>query len=78
MTETIYVQKMTLGSFKNVIHKICLEIIYLVYIFKKDLALNNQQWLLCHKTKQNKTKLSVSLLIQINKAKKNHARADKN
>ena len=31
---------MSLGSFKNVICKMCLEIIYLIYIYKKDLALN--------------------------------------
>ena len=29
------------GSFKNVIYKMCLEIIYLIYMYKKDLALNN-------------------------------------
>ena len=33
------------GSFKNVIRKMCLEIIY------KDLALNNLYWLIWHKTK---------------------------
>ena len=31
----------------------CLEIIYLMYMFKKDLGLNNLQWLICHKTKPN-------------------------
>ena len=36
---------MNLGLFKNVIYKMCLEIIY-----KKDLVLNDQQWLICHKT----------------------------
>ena len=30
----------------------CLEIIY-IYIYMKDLALDNQQWLICHKTKPN-------------------------
>ena len=25
--------------------------IYLIYIYKEDLALNNQQWLICHKTR---------------------------
>ena len=24
---------------------------YLMYMYKPDLALNNQQWLICHKTK---------------------------
>ena len=30
-----------------------LEIIYSIYMCKKDLALNNRQWLICHKTKSN-------------------------
>ena len=30
--------------------------IYLIDMYKKDLALNNQQWLVCHKTKPNQTK----------------------
>ena len=34
----------------------CLEIIYLIYMYKKDLALNNQEWLLCHKTNLNQNK----------------------
>ena len=33
------------------IYKMCLEIMYLIYMYKKDLALNNQQCLICHKTK---------------------------
>ena len=32
---------MSSGSFKNVIYKMCLEIIYLIYMYKKDLASNN-------------------------------------
>ena len=44
---------MSSGSFKNVINKMCLEIIYLTYMYKDDLALNNLQWLICHKTKPN-------------------------
>ena len=27
--------------------------IYLIYIYKEDLALNNLHWLICHKTKSN-------------------------
>ena len=42
---------MSLGLFKNVINKICFEIIYLIYMYKKGLALNNLQLLICHKTK---------------------------
>ena len=30
-----------------------LEIIYLIYVYKKDLALNNLQWLIYHKTQNN-------------------------
>ena len=33
----------------------CLEIIYLIYIYKKDLALDNLQWLICHETKPCQT-----------------------
>ena len=34
----------------------CLEIIYLMYINKKDLVLNNLQGLICQKNKVNQTK----------------------
>ena len=34
----------------------CLQIIYLIYMYKQDLALDNQQWLICHKTKPTQTK----------------------
>ena len=44
---------MNSGLLKNVMQKIVLEIIYLIYMYKKDLALNNLQWLICHKTKLN-------------------------
>ena len=44
---------MNSGSFKIVIYKICLEILYLIYAYKVDLALNNLQWLICHKTIPN-------------------------
>ena len=27
--------------------------IYVIYMNKEDLALNNQQWLICHKTQPN-------------------------
>ena len=46
-----FVQKMSSESFKNVINQMCLEIIYLIYMYKKDLALNNLQGLMCHKAK---------------------------
>ena len=41
---------MSSGSFKNIIYKMCLEIMYLIYMYKKDFAFNNLQWLICHKT----------------------------
>ena len=47
MSETILCEKNELSL---VIYKMCLEIIYLIYMYKTDLALNNQQWLICHKT----------------------------
>ena len=46
-------KKTSSGSFKNVIYKMGLEIMYLIYIDKKDLALDNLQWLICHKTQPN-------------------------
>ena len=45
--------KMSSDSFKNVINKIYLQIMYLIYKDKKELALNNLQWLIFHKTKPN-------------------------
>ena len=44
---------MSLSLYKNVINKMCLEIICLIYMYKEDLALNNLQWLICHKTQTN-------------------------
>ena len=44
-------QKINSGLFKNVICKMCLE--SYIYMYKKDLALNNLQWLICHKTQPN-------------------------
>ena len=53
MSETfsLCAKKISSGLFKNVIDKMCSEIIYSRYMFEKDLALNNQQWLICHITK---------------------------
>ena len=36
---------MSSSLFKNVIYKMCLEIIYLIYMNKNDLALNSLKWL---------------------------------
>ena len=38
----------------------CLEIIYLMYMYEKNFALNNLQGLICHKTKPNQ---KSSLLV---------------
>ena len=53
----MWANKMSLGSFKNVINKICSQTVYLIYMYKEDLVLNNLQWLICHKTQPNQTKL---------------------
>ena len=37
-------------------YKMCLEIKYLICTYKKDLALNNLQWLIWNKSKLNQTK----------------------
>ena len=34
----------------------CLEIIYLIYMYEQDLTLNNLQLLIYHKTQVNQTK----------------------
>ena len=36
------------------VSKMCLQIIYLIYMFKEDLALSNLQYWICHKTKPNR------------------------
>ena len=36
---------------------------YLIYLYKKDLALNNLQWLICHKTQPNQTQPNQILYI---------------
>ena len=43
--------KICSSLFKNFIYKICLEIMYLIYMFKRYLTLNDIQWLICHQTK---------------------------
>ena len=48
---------MNSGSFKNNIYKICFEIIFDMY--KKDLALNDLQWLRCHKTRSHQKILQL-------------------
>ena len=36
--------KLFSGWFKYVIYKMCLEIIYLIYMYKKNLTLNDLVW----------------------------------
>ena len=50
---------MNLGSLKNIIYKMCFEIIYIIYMYKKDLVLNKLQWLVYHKTKLNSATIPV-------------------
>ena len=33
--------------------------IYLMYMYKEDLALNNQQWLICHEIQPNQNIYSI-------------------
>ena len=49
-------------SFKDVIYKMSLEIIYLIYMYKEDLALNNLQWLICHKAKTTHDVIYISVV----------------
>ena len=46
------------GLFKNVNYKMLLEIVSSLYMYKKNLALNTLQWLICQKNKPNLDKLN--------------------
>ena len=59
-------EQMSSGFLKNV-SKIFTNHIYLVDVYKKDLALNNRQWLICYKTKPNQTKPNHIYLIYMYK-----------
>ena len=51
----------------------CLQIIfnvyvyksYLIYMYKQDLALNDLQWLICHKTQPNQTNFHSFVGFQV-------------
>ena len=45
MKPSNFLKGMRSGSFKNVINKMGLKFIYLIYMQKQDLPLNNRQWL---------------------------------
>ena len=55
---------MSSGTFKNVIYKMCLEMIFNI-MYKKDLALNNVQWLICNKTRLNQKPTHTHTYIYI-------------
>ena len=55
MLETICQWKNSSGAFKDFMNKVYLQIIYLIYTYKEDLALNNLQQMICHKTNQTKS-----------------------
>ena len=42
--------------------------VYLIYIYKEDLALNNLRWLMCHKTQPNKETQTFPRLFDSNGA----------
>ena len=44
---------MNSGSFENAINKMFTNYIYLIYMYKEDLALDNLQVLICHRTQPN-------------------------
>ena len=48
-----YVQKISSGTLKMLSTNDFTNRIYLIYMYKQDLALNNLQWLICHKTQPN-------------------------
>ena len=47
------VKKMSSGSVKHVNYKMCLDVIILTYVYKKNFALDKIQWLICHENKPN-------------------------
>ena len=47
--------KMSSGSFKILSKNVFRNPIFNIYKYKKNLVLNNLQWLICHKTKSNQT-----------------------
>ena len=48
---------MSLGSFKNVINKMGSHVVFNTYVIT-GFGMNNQQWLICHKTQPNQIKLN--------------------
>ena len=50
---TVRKQKWAQAQQKNYQQNVFTYHIYLIYMYKQDLALDNLQWLICHKTKPN-------------------------
>ena len=46
-------KKKTLVNLRMSSKNVFINYIYLIYVYKQDLALNNLQWLICHKTQPN-------------------------
>ena len=61
---TCVLKNMSSGSFENVINKMFTHVLYLICMYREDLALNNIQWLKCHKTQPNQI---TSIYIYMNK-----------
>ena len=40
-------------------------VIYIIYMYKNDLGLNNLEWLKCHKTKSNQTNNKEKRYVQV-------------
>ena len=55
--------KKSLGFFKNVINNVYKS--YIQYMNKKNLALNNPQWWICHKTKSFLSNIYIYIYIYI-------------
>ena len=56
---------MNSSSSKNVIDQLCFKIIYFIYMYKNDLALNVLQVLICHKIKPNQTNVKYILVVNM-------------
>ena len=51
------VRNRTVWSFNCVyLQNVFTDHIYLIYMYKKDMGSNNQQWLICYKNQPNQTK----------------------
>ena len=65
MIETMLLcTKKSLGSFEMLSTKcVYKSYIYLIYMYKDDLALDDLQWLICHKSKPNESYIYNVLLM---------------